>query len=85
MNEEFRAEKAKGTQGLMAEDQLRLEFMPLDLNSLKSVMEFVEQFKRSGRQLHVLFCNAGIAFGPYGIIVVFINMYHSINILGLVL
>ena len=71
MNEEFRAEKAKGTRGLLEEDILNLEFMRIDLTSLASVIEFVETFKQSGRPLHVLFCNAGIALVPYGIIKLF--------------
>lgn len=65
MNAEFRLEKTRGTRGLADYDTLALEFMELDLASFKSVVEFSEAYKRSGRPLHVLFCNAGIAFVPY--------------------
>ncbi|XP_068755196.1 WW domain-containing oxidoreductase-like isoform X2 [Montipora capricornis] len=43
-------------------DQLLVEYMHLDLSSLKSTMDFVEAFKQTGHPLHVLVCNAGIAF-----------------------
>lgn len=65
MNEEFKAEKAKGTKGLADYDTLAIEFMKLDLASFKSVVEFSEAYKTSGRPLHVLFCNAGLGFMPY--------------------
>ena len=38
----------------------RVEFIKLDLASFKSVMEFVEEFKRKGYPLHLLICNGGI-------------------------
>ncbi|XP_053382245.1 retinol dehydrogenase 14-like [Mercenaria mercenaria] len=65
MQEEFKTEKAKGTKGLTGSPNLAIEFMKLDLASFQSVVEFCEEFKKSGRQLHVLFCNAGLGFGPY--------------------
>lgn len=65
MQEEFKAEKAKGTEGLTDRDFLAVEFMQLDLSSFQSVVMFCESFKKSGRLLHVLFCNAGLGFGPY--------------------
>ena len=37
----------------------RVEFIKLDLASFKSVMEFVEEFKRKGYPLHLLICNGG--------------------------
>ena len=66
MNEEFQAEKRSGAKGIADYDTLALEFMKLDLNYFKSVVEFCEAFKRSGRPLHVLFCCAGIAGQKYG-------------------
>lgn len=42
--------------------QLLLEYMQLDLSSLSSTAKFVETFKKTGYPLHVLICNAGIAF-----------------------
>ncbi|XP_033740276.1 WW domain-containing oxidoreductase-like [Pecten maximus] len=60
MNKEFEEEKEKKTTGIVDYDQLNVEFMSLDCNSLKSVISFVEAYKSSGRKLHKLFCNAGI-------------------------
>lgn len=65
MNHEFEVEKARGTQGLSDHQTLALEFMHLDLASFKSVLKFCEEFRNSGRRLHVLFCNAGLGLGPY--------------------
>lgn len=60
MNQEFAEEKRKKTPGIVDNDQLNIEFMALDCNSLKSVMDFVQAYKSSGRKLHRLICNAGI-------------------------
>ncbi|XP_033740347.1 retinol dehydrogenase 14-like [Pecten maximus] len=60
MNAEFQAEKDRKTEGVVDYPELRIEFMKLDCASLQSVMDFVKEFKNSGRQLHVLVCNAGI-------------------------
>ncbi|XP_045182589.2 retinol dehydrogenase 14-like [Mercenaria mercenaria] len=65
MQEEFTTEKAKGTKGITESPSLAIEFMKLDLASFQSVVDFCEEFKKSGRQLHVLFCNAGLGFCPY--------------------
>ncbi len=40
--------------------------MHLDLNDLSSVKVFVEEFKKTHEQLHVLLNNAGIMMTPYG-------------------
>ncbi|XP_006823712.1 polyprenol dehydrogenase-like [Saccoglossus kowalevskii] len=45
-------------------DELNLEFMKLDLTSLKSTMDFVRNYKSRGYNLNVLVCNAGIALPP---------------------
>ena len=66
MNEEFQLEKRAGAKGIVDYDTLALEFMKLDLNYFQSVVEFCEEYKRSGRPLHVLFCCAGIAGQKYG-------------------
>lgn len=60
MNAEFEAEKDRKTPGVVDYPELNIEFMKLDCASLQSVMDFVKEFKLSGRQLHVLVCNAGI-------------------------
>ena len=46
---------------------LLLECMHLDLSSLSSTVEFVAEFKQTGYPLHVLICNAGIAFANQGL------------------
>ena len=65
MNQEFRDLKAKGTQGLAEYDSLALEFMPLDLGSFKSVIQFCEDFKKSGKNINTLFANAGLGMSEY--------------------
>ncbi|KAK3585555.1 hypothetical protein CHS0354_022965 [Potamilus streckersoni] len=65
MQEEFRMEKSMNTPGITDADSLNLEFMSLDLMSFKSTMAFTEAFKRSGRPLHILVCNAGLGLSPY--------------------
>lgn len=65
MQQEFKAEKTAWKVGLTDKGTLSLEFMQLDLASFESVVAFCEAFKKSGRLLHVLFCNAGLGFGPY--------------------
>ncbi|XP_078000562.1 retinol dehydrogenase 12-like [Glandiceps talaboti] len=44
--------------------ELDLEFMKLDLSSLQSVKNFIEEFRSKHSALHVLICNAGIASPP---------------------
>lgn len=41
-----------------------IEFKPLDLCSLKSVKHFCKDFIRSGSDLDILICNAGIMSPP---------------------
>jgi len=60
MNEEFEEEKRSETPNIIADDRLNVEFMKLDLASIKSTMSFINEFKASGKKLHVLICNAGI-------------------------
>lgn len=64
MQKEFKLEKEKGTTGLSDSSELALEFMKLDLALFQSVTEFCDEFKKSGRQLHALVCNAGLGFCP---------------------
>ena len=66
MNKECKELKDKGTEGLADVEELGVEYMNLELSSFKSTKEFVEAFKKSGRQLHVLICNAGIMARNYG-------------------
>lgn len=62
MQEEFQSEKGKGTKGLTENQKLAVEFMELDLASFTSVLKFCDEFRKSGRKLHVLCCNAGICY-----------------------
>lgn len=66
MNAEFQEEKTTFADNIITDDTLSVEFMKLDLASLKSTMEFVEEFKTSGRKLHVLICNAGVMMADEG-------------------
>lgn len=63
MEADFEQEKQKGTSGLTS-GELSVEFMELDLSSLKSTQKFIEEFKASGKPLHVLICNAGLGMYP---------------------
>ena len=45
---------------------ISVEFMLLDLASLRSVKQFTEDYKQKGLPLHLLINNAGIASVPYG-------------------
>ncbi|XP_053396320.1 WW domain-containing oxidoreductase-like [Mercenaria mercenaria] len=67
MQEEYSLikEKLSSTHELKTYDNLAVSQMQLDLSSFKSTLEFVEEFKKSGRNLHVLVCNAGIGMAPY--------------------
>lgn len=67
MNSEYEEHKKEwqGKHELTDYESLAVEFLPLDLASFKSTLEFVEAFKTSGRQLHILICNAGIGMVPF--------------------
>lgn len=43
----------------------RLDFLPLDLNSLESVRDFTDDFLELGLPLNILVLNAGTVFAPY--------------------
>ena len=47
--------------------EVKVEFMKLDLASLESTKNFVENFKQKNLPLHILICNAGIAFVQQGL------------------
>lgn len=60
-----KAEKVK--QGILEKNpSAKLTIMELDLCSLASVKKFAEDFKATGKPLHVLLENAGAA-GPRGV------------------
>ena len=68
MNSEYEEHKKEwqGKHELKEYENLAVEFMQLDLASFKSTLDFVEAFKGTGRQLHILVCNAGIGMVPFG-------------------
>ena len=47
--------------------------MKLDLGSLESTKSFIESFKRKNLPLHILICNAGIAFAQQGLCVAYMQ------------
>lgn len=67
MNKEYQQMKEEfgDKHQLQTYDSLAISFMPLDLGSFKSTLQFVDEFKKSGRNLHILVCNAGIGMAPY--------------------
>lgn len=58
-------------------DQLAVEFAKLDLSSLQSTMDFIQGVKQRSSSLHVLVCNAGIAFVKEGKTIKLVNPMHS--------
>lgn len=46
-------------------EEPRVEYMYLDLSSLESVQQFINQFKLRGYPLHSLICNAGVVMVPF--------------------
>ncbi|KAK3602907.1 hypothetical protein CHS0354_018774 [Potamilus streckersoni] len=65
IQDEFQVEKAKGTPVICKLEKLSMEFMELNLGSFKSVRSFINAYKSSGRKLHMLVCNAGVALVPF--------------------
>ena len=53
-------------EGQAAGKEINVELMRLDLASLESTKNFIENFKQKNLPLHMLVCNAGIALVPYG-------------------
>ncbi|XP_041354315.1 WW domain-containing oxidoreductase-like [Gigantopelta aegis] len=82
MNKEFREAKERGEKNIIQDDKLNVEFMLLDLASLKSTMNFIAMFKSSGRKLHVLLCNAGVGLVVRGYTEDGYEMHFQVNYLG---
>ena len=53
-------------EGQTAGKEVNVELMRLDLASLESTKNFIENFKQKNLPLHMLICNAGIAMVPHG-------------------
>ena len=53
-------------EGQAAGKEIKVELMKLDLSSLQSTKQFIEDFKQKNLPLHLLICNAGIALVPHG-------------------
>ncbi|CAG2234641.1 RDH12 [Mytilus edulis] len=64
MKKEYQEEKQKGTNGIIQDGDIYVQFMKVDFASLQSTKEFIETFKSSGQKLHTLVCNAGLGLGP---------------------
>ncbi|XP_053333726.1 dehydrogenase/reductase SDR family member on chromosome X [Clarias gariepinus] len=60
----------------------KVEFMYLDLASLKSVREFVERFKARGLPLHTLINNAGVMLVPERTTEDGFELHFGLNYLG---
>ena len=59
-----------------------VDFMKLDLGSLKSIQTFAKNFKEKGLPLHILINNAGIMCPPYGTTQDGFELTFGINHLG---
>ncbi|KAJ8315148.1 hypothetical protein KUTeg_007298 [Tegillarca granosa] len=62
MKKDFLSEKQKIEENTNLTDELLIEFMKVDMSSLRSVKSFIDEFKSSGRKLHALVCNAGVNY-----------------------
>jgi len=47
-------------------EELKIDYLPLDLASFQSTKECVRLFKERNLPLHILVNNAGIAMTPFG-------------------
>ena len=59
-------DKMKVEHDIEPRTSLAVTFMPLDLSSFTSTLNFVQLYQQSGRKLHALILNAGIGMAPYG-------------------
>ena len=58
MKSDHESEKSKGTDGVT--DSIDVTFIKLDLSSLKSTEEFIQEFKAKESKLHTLILNAAV-------------------------
>ncbi|CAH1267158.1 DHRSX [Branchiostoma lanceolatum] len=62
--------------------EAKVEFIRLDLASMKSIHEFVEKFKSRQLPLHLLINNAGVMLTPYSLTEDGLETHFGINHLG---
>ena len=64
-------------EGQAAGKEINVELMRLDLASLESTKNFIENFKQKNLPLHMLICNAGVSLVPHGKnhIIFYIRLY----------
>ncbi|CAF2598086.1 unnamed protein product [Rotaria sp. Silwood2] len=60
----------------------KIEVMELDLSSLQSVRDFVDQFRGRNLPINILICNAGVMACPYGKTVDGFETQFGVNHLG---
>ena len=85
MKSDHESEKSKGTGGIT--DSIDVTFMKLDLSSLKSTEEFIQEFKAKESKLHTLILNAAVTtyeLGKYHMVLhiinfiyLFLNCFHN--------
>jgi len=66
----------------LTDEDIKVEYMPLDLGSLKSVREFASSFLAKDIPLHYLINNAGIMNTPYGLTEDGFESQFGVNHLG---
>ncbi|RDD41042.1 Retinol dehydrogenase 12 [Trichoplax sp. H2] len=62
--------------------ELKLQFMPLDLSSLRSIYKFIEDVKSLDKPIQLLICNAGIGNASQGYTEDGYERHFQINYLG---
>ncbi|XP_065911854.1 retinol dehydrogenase 11-like [Dysidea avara] len=69
-------------EGQAAGKEIEVELMKLDLASLQSTKQFIEDFIQKNLPLHLLICNAGIALVTYGKTEDNFELHFQVNHLG---
>ena len=61
----------------VTDKQLNVEYLPLDLASFQSTQNFVAAFKQKNLPLHILINNAGLAWVPLSMLLLFLNYLNT--------
>ncbi|XP_065911860.1 retinol dehydrogenase 11-like isoform X2 [Dysidea avara] len=69
-------------EGRTAGKEIKVELMKLDLSSLQSTKQFIEDFKQKNLPLHLLICNAGIGGVLHGKTEDNLELHFQVNHLG---